>query len=150
MGLWKASAAPGIRGAPEHPWHHGNGIDYLRVVGQQDNPPVLPGGRGSSRQQLGEVNSLLEQGCQRWMSGRAGGRGRVTSGRGRQAAPGCSCAEAEHAVIETVLPSLNIWCECSPKIDHFLLPPQRKQCWKESQLRQGWCKEGSRSLAASH
>lgn len=63
MGLWKASAAPGIRGVPEHPWHHGNGIDYLRVVGQQDNPPVLPGGRGSSRQQLGEVNSLLPPGA---------------------------------------------------------------------------------------
>lgn len=93
---------------------------------------------------------LPEQGCQRWRSGRAGGGDRVSSGTGREAGPGRSWAAAEHAVIETVLPSPNIWCERSPKIEHFLLPPQRKQRCKETQTQQGWCKERSHSLAASH
>lgn len=47
------------------------------------------------------------------------------------------------------LPPLNIWYKGSPKIDHFLLPPQRKQHWKKAQSWPGWCKEGSLSQAAS-
>lgn len=126
MGLWKTGIrGPAIRGVPHLP------IDCLGVVGQQDKPPVQLGGHRSSPQQLGEVNSLLPPGA-----ASAGGQAGQEEGAGR-------------ALTETVLPSPNIWCQCSPKIERFLLPPRRKQCWKESQIQQGCCKEGSRSLAAA-
>lgn len=139
-------------GVPEHPRPHGTGTDCLGEVGPHDNPPALPGGRGCSPLQPGDVNSLLPSRSRAASGGGQAGqeRGRVSSGTGREAEPGRSWAAAEHAVIETVLPSPNIWCERSPKIEHFLLPPQRKQRCKETQTQQGWCKERSHSLAASH
>lgn len=126
VGLWKTSTrGPGIRGVPTWP------IDCLGVVGQQDKPPVQLGGTDPALSSWGRwTPSLLpELPALEVRQGRRKGQGLLT---------------------ETVLPSPNIWCQCSPKIDHFLLPPRRKQCWKESQIQQGWCKEGSRSLAASH
>lgn len=47
------------------------------------------------------------------------------------------CVEAERAVPEMASMSLNNWYKCSPKPDHFLLPPQRKQRWKEAQSQGG-------------
>ncbi|KAM9566395.1 uncharacterized protein ACIB01_004413 isoform 1-T5 [Guaruba guarouba] len=67
---------------------------------------------------------------------------------GRQS-PGAPAQRAELTALEMMLPPLNIWYKGSPRIDHFLLPPQRKQHWKKAQSRPGWCKEGSLLQAAS-
>lgn len=53
------------------------------------------------------------------------------------AEPTHPCVEAERAVPEMASMSLNNWYKCSPKPDHFLLPPQRKQRWKEAQSQGG-------------
>lgn len=84
-----------------------------------------------------KVNSLLPHaaGLQQWMLG-----------RGREADPGCSCMDAEHAAFEVVLLSLNVCYKCSPKIDHFLLPPQRKWHWKEPQSQPGQARAAQRRV----
>lgn len=72
---------------PEHPRPHGTGTDCLGEVRPHDNPPALPGGRGCSPLQPGDVNSLLLPSRSRAASG--GGQ----AGQGRRGA-GSAAAQA--------------------------------------------------------
>lgn len=94
-------------GVLERSWHHRNSIDCLGMVGQRDKPCPTWGA---------------------WIQPPAAGGERQT----RSYPPGVGLA-----AMDAPLPPLNIWYNRSPKIDHFLLPSQRKRRWKEAQSQPG-------------